>query len=227
MNLAAQERAELSRQHLSIRWGPALMRWATARRTAWSTDRNFTPLELQQRINILRAGDVLWDLLKDQGPEILKLDQTICQLAGCREFHRMPSQWQERPPEYTVQELVRRASLELPDIKPARVRHLLARDSRSGRLERTARGRYSRALSDWEFSAPEPYDQYEGSDEDERSEDRYRRSHEQSVEVLLVHYLIQWPAYRKSKALSISDRTYFYRLGYAFHLLSLWCRNVQ
>jgi hypothetical protein len=27
--------------------------------------------------------------------------------------------------------------------------------------------------------------------------------------VLLVHYLIQWPAYRKSKALSLSERAYW------------------
>jgi hypothetical protein len=33
--------------------------------------------------------------------------------------------------------------------------------------------------------------------------------------VLLVHYLIRLPAYRKSKAMGISERTYYYRLGQA------------
>jgi hypothetical protein len=36
---------------------------------------------------------------------------------------------------------------------------------------------------------------------------------------LLVHYLIRWPVYRKSKALGTSERNYYYRLAWGLERL--------
>jgi hypothetical protein len=214
MNYAAQERSVRSRQYLTLKWGPSLKRWAAARRSAWQIEPHYLPLELLARINFLRAGGILWDLLEDKEPEILELDRAVCHLAGCQWFHwEPPPPWYESYMEHSLQELVHRASLELPAVKPARIRHLIARDARSGRLKRTGRGRYVRAPREWKWLEPE--ERYERDEQDAHWQARYERSRQDRADVLLVHYLIRLPAYRKSKALGISERTYYYHLGQA------------
>ncbi len=186
------------------------------------------PLELLARINSLRAGGTLWDLLEDKGPEILELDRAVCQLAGCRWFHWEPPSWYEPYMEHSLQEVVRRASLEVPGVKAARIRHLLAREARAGRLKRVARGRYICPPREWNWLEPE--ERYEHDAQEARWQARAERSFRQGADVLLVHYLIRWPAYRKSKALGISERNYYYRLAGALEYLDATRaprRNVQ
>jgi hypothetical protein len=213
MKSAVQERAARSRQHLTLKWGPSLKRWAIARRAAWQIEPHDSPLELLARINSLRTGGTLWDLLEDKGPETLELDRAVCSLAGCQWFHWEAPSWYKPDIEHSLQELVRRASLELPTVKPARIRHLVARDAKSGRLKRTGRGRYIRAPREWQWLEPE--ERYAHDEQDARSYARFERARQRHADVLLVHYLIRWPAYRKSKALFISERAYYYHLGHA------------
>jgi hypothetical protein len=212
MNYAAKERAELSHQHLTLKWGSALKRWAAARRSVWSLDKR-TPLDLLRRIDFLRTSNTLWDVLDQHGPEVLRLDRTMCRVADCRWFHwKMPA-WAEPYGEHSVQEVVRRAALEIPGIKPARMRHLLAREVKAGHLKRTARGRYIHPPPEWRWLEPE--ERYPHDEAEARWEERSRRFSQLNADVLLVHYLMPLPVYRKAKALGISDRAYYYRLAHA------------
>lgn len=213
MNYAAQERSARSRQYLTLKWGSSLKRWACERRSAWQMMSHESPLELLERINSLRTGGALWNLLGDKGPEVLEVDRAICQLANCRWYHWHPPSWYEPYMEHSLQDVVHRASLEVPGVKPARIRHLLAREARTGRLERTGRGRYIRAPREWQSLEPE--ERYAHDEEEERWYARYERARRRRADVLLVHYLIRWPAYRKSKALGMSERTYYYHIGHA------------
>lgn len=179
-----------------------------------------SPLGLLARINTLRADVVLWDLLENKEAEILDLDRAICHVAGCQWFRLKPLLGYEPPTEHSLQELVRRATLELPTVKPARIRHLLARDTKSGRLERIDRGRYIRAPWEWQWLEPEEREERHAlNEQDARSYARFERSYRKHADVLLIHYLILWPAYRKSKALEISERAYYYHLGQALDVL--------
>jgi hypothetical protein len=214
MKYAAKERAELSHQRLTLRWGSMLKQWAAARRLAWRLDSPRTPLELLRRIDLFRSTDALWDVLERQGPELRRLDRAMCHVADCRWFRHRPLG--EQFMEHSVQELARRAALEVPGVKPARIRYLLAREEKAGRLQRTARGRYQQSPRDWRWLEPE--ERYAHQEEDERFFARYQRAREHQANVLLVHYLVVLPAYRKAKALSISDRTYYYRLARGLEL---------
>lgn len=220
MQFAAQVRAGRSRQHLTLKWGPSLKRWAVARRAAWQIESHCSPHELLTRINSLRAsGTTLWDLLENSGPEILKLDRAICFLAGCRWYHWIAPSWYEPCMEHSLQEVVHRASLEVPGVKPARIRHLLAREARAGRLKRTGRGRYIQPPREWYWLEPE--ERYAHDEQEARWEARAERLRQERADVLLVHYLIRLPGYRKAKAMGISDRTYYYRLAEALEYFRL------
>lgn len=78
-------------------------------------------------------------------------------------------------------------------------------------MKRTARGRYSYPPRDWRWLEPE--ERYAHAEAEARWEEKAQRSSQQNADVLLVHYLIPLPAYRKAKALGMSDRTYCYRLA--------------
>jgi hypothetical protein len=190
-----------------------LKHWAAARRLAWRLDPTCTPLELLGRVDLLRNTDALWDLLDLQEPELRRLDRAMCHVADCRWFHHRPL---EQFMEHSVRELASRAALQVPGVKPARIRYLLARDEKAGRLRRTARGRYEQSPREWRWLEPE--ERYAHQEEDERSFARYQCAREHQANVLLVHYLVVLPAYRKAKALSISDRTYYYRLARGIEL---------
>jgi hypothetical protein len=230
MQFAAQERASRSRQHLTLQWGPALKSWASTRAAAWRLGQHCPPLELLARIEKLRAG-APWDLLEKDGADVRLADLIICSLSGCGWHDQLP------PPEWTrehsLQELVRRATLEVPGLKPARVRHLLARDVKAGRLQRIARGRY--AAAPWQWQHLEPEDRFELHEDDERSWARFERARKNRADVLLLHYLLpRLQAYRKSKALGIGERTYYDRLAHAvenfgmvFRPRAMFARNVQ
>lgn len=144
----------------------------------------------------------------------------MCRVADCRWFHWEPPSWAEPFGEHSLQEIVRRAALEIPGVKPARMRHLLARETKAGRLKRTARGRYIHPPREWRWLEPE--ERYPHDEAEARWEDRARRFSQQNADVLLVHYLIPLPAYRKAKALGISDRTYYYRLAHALRAFEMW-----
>jgi hypothetical protein len=220
INTAAQERAARARQHLSLKWGPSLKRWAAARRAAWRIG-TCSPDELLARVNSLRSGE-LWDLLKDDGPEILGFDRTICLLSNCHWAPPRPYWPPYLPQQQSLQDLVRRMSLAVPGIKPARVRHILARDATQGRLKRLGRGRYILAsddLDEWmEPTEPALQDESEA-----HWIERSDRAYKQRADVLLVHYLSPMPTYRKLRHLEISERTYYYRLSEALeHLDSMY-----
>ena len=217
MNYAAQERSARSRQHLTLTLGPSLKGWALQRRLAWQMAAHESPKELLARIDSLRVSDTLWDLLEDKGPELLEVDRAICRLADCQWYHWHRPSLYEKQMEHSLQEVVGRAALEVPGVKPARIRYLLAREEKSGRLTRTGRGRYICTPREWQWLEPEERSVYH--EEDERSYARFERTRQQYMNVLLIHYLILWPAYRKSKALEISERAYYYHLGQALDVL--------
>jgi hypothetical protein len=210
MQYAAQERAARSRRHLSLKWGPALKRWALARRAAWRIEASCTPLELLARMERLRAG-ARWELLEDEDFDLMLADRIMCALADC--------DWRRSPPaeltsEHSLGELVQRATLAVPGLKPARVRHLLSRRVKAGRLERISRGRY--AAAPWQWQHQEPVERFEISAADYRSWARCERARKNRVTVLLLHYLLpKLAVYRKSRALQISERTYYDRLAFA------------
>ena len=112
------------------------------------------------------------------------------------------------------------------------MRHLLAREAKAGHLKRTARGRYIQPPREWRWLEPE--ERYPHDEAEARWEERSRRYSQLNADVLLVHYLMSLPAYRKAKALGISDRTYYYRLAQAlrsfesyFEIEGLTPQNVQ
>jgi hypothetical protein len=214
MNYAAKERAELSHRRLTLRWGSMLKQWAAARRSAWRLEPACTPLELLGRVDLLRNTDALWNVLERQGPELRRVDRAMCHVADCRWFHWKPPD--EQFMEHSLQEIARRAALEVPGVKLARIRYLLAREEKAGRLQRTARGRYAHSPREWRWLEPE--ERYAHQEEDERSFARYQRAREHQADVLLVHYLVAQPVYRKAKPLRISDRTYYYRLARGLEL---------
>jgi hypothetical protein len=188
-----------------------------ARREAWGLTKGCTPHELLERVATLRYGEGLWDLIKNDDRSVSEVDREICNLESCRWIHWKPPSGYEPYMEHSLREVVRRASLEVPGVKPARIRHLLAREAKAGRLKRVARGRYIHPPREWSWLEPE--ERYEHDAQDARWQARAERSFNQRGDVLLVHYLIQWPAYRKSKALSISERAYYYHLGGALEYL--------
>jgi hypothetical protein len=225
MITASAERVARSHARLTLKWGPALKRWATARRVAWRIGTHCPPLELLARVNALRDGTP-WDLLEDSGAGILKMDRLICYLSGCNWEHwQPPTEWGWAR-EHSLREVVQRATLAVPGVKPARIRHLVARDARAGWLKRTARGRYIIAPREWMWLEPE--ERFEHDEQEARWEARFEQARKERADVLLLHYLIpQLPVYRKSKAIGISERTYYDRLAHALDCFGMSYQPAQ
>jgi hypothetical protein len=108
---------------------------------------------------------------------------------------------------------------EFPDFTREKLRSLLARLSRKDVLRRLERGVYLKP-SWWE--GDEVGERRDDDPEHDRWLERYERRRLACSTALFVHYLLpHLRSYRKAKALNLSERTYYYRIGEAIEDLEL------
>jgi predicted transcriptional regulator len=118
---------------------------------------------------------------------------------------------------HSVESLWIQLTKDMPDLSRQRVRNLVARLARKGRVQRVARGRYERNPTWWEYRRQR--DGYSDESE-ERWMARLAMAEHDRLNVVLAHYLLpHLPVHRKALRLAISERTYYDRLATALAYL--------
>lgn len=206
---AAQERSERSRRRLAKSHGPLLRRWAGARRAAWNIDRSWTVEDLLKLIEARRTN-TQWEKLDLVPEDIGRVDRHVQLLAGCLwGEHRRPP---ELPPELSINEIFSRMQVQFPQMTRPKLRELLYRAAKTGKLRRIQRGTYTEALEDWDRWD----DLNEVDEEEEKWWVREQRRRHACMNVLFVHYVLaHLSAYGKARYLGVSNRTYYDRLASA------------
>lgn len=223
-----QGRAHLSRRRLTLKWGTRLAAWSMARGAAWHIDRHWTPERLIRQVEAHRTG-TLWQPLVYEPPELQVIDSWACRFAGC---HWRRGASPVVPRAQRVDDLWHQLKAEIPELKAARLRYLLSRDARRGRLRRVARGLYEVPPRRWRYADDDERDFLEREDEAQAQWwERRARWQRSRAHVVMLHYLLpHLQTYRKLRILGISERTYYYRLAEALDELdqdSRWMTRLQ
>ena len=201
--------------------------WARFRAAAWRVNRRWTTDTVIARTSALLAGTRL-DPLTKAPTRIRVIDEQIFGWLAYRDIDRIAKDQRPVEPFHSVESLWARLAQDIPDLSRQRVRNLVARLARKGRIQRVARGRYERNPSWWEYRR-----QHDGySDEsEERWMARLAKAEHDRLNVVLAHYLLpHLPVHRKALRLAISERTYYDRLATALDYLRelhRLPRNVQ
>jgi len=215
-NYAAAERATRSRARLTIELGPIMREWARFRAAAWRVDRRWTTNTLIARTSALLAGARL-DRLTEAPTKIRVLDEQIFGWLAYRNLGRSTDDDRSATAVHSVQSLWTQLTKDMPELSKQRVRNLVARLARKGRIQRVARGRYERNPTWWEYRRQG--DAYSDESE-ERWMARLAKAEHDRLNVVLAHYLLpHLPVHRKALRLTISERTYYYRLTTALAYL--------
>lgn len=95
MTSAADRRAALSRAGLPAQWRPLMKQWSSYRRASWNIDRWWTAYTLTAHVEILK-GNGAWGSPLRAPQEIVWIDESVANLAGCIVAHQASSQSNRR-----------------------------------------------------------------------------------------------------------------------------------
>lgn len=205
--LASAARAERSRKHLALRYGEYLRAWAALRANAWNISQHTTIEDVVAKLHRLRTEEVWVPLTANEDLKALDLLVRI-RLKAFVSTQPQP----EEADALRIGEIHRLMSLWFPAMTRPQLRSLLFRMARTGRVLRERRGVYMR--NDW---GPRWRDYFEEWTEREvKQMQRFEARRWRATVALVVHYLLpHLAAYRKARALGMSERNFHYALNEA------------
>jgi hypothetical protein len=222
VNYAARHRAELSKRHLTKRYGRLFEQWAVERMRVWGIEASWGLEELARHLDLVRQNED-WEKLVGT-TKVAELDYWIREFAGCAPRFKRSVVRTDLPVHLTVDQIAERLRSEIPELSRAQLRSLLHRAAKRGVIERASRGSYQDAAGDEEWYQLVTGRNRESDEDDDRWLRRCATYERRRTTVLLVHYLLPHLAsYRKARGLGLSDRTYFYDLSEAVDRVQEMC----